>query len=57
MRRKRKTPPGPEAKLMPIREDIMERDVIGPMIRRGRAEGRLEIVPGLIDERFGSVAQ
>jgi hypothetical protein len=45
-----------EAKKMPIQIDIMDHEVIGPLIRQGRAEGRLEILLEMIEERFGSVS-
>jgi hypothetical protein len=44
-----------EAKLMPIQEDIMDHGTIGPAIRKGRAEGQLEILTGLIEKRFGAI--
>ena len=37
-----------ETEKMPILEDIMDHDVIGPLLRQGRAEGRVE---GLIEGR------
>ena len=44
-----------EAKKMPIQEDIMDHDVIGPAIRQGRAEGQIELLLGLIERKFGAV--
>lgn len=44
-----------EARLMPIQEDIMDHGTIGPAIRKGRAEGQLEILTGLIEQRFGVI--
>jgi hypothetical protein len=44
---------------MPIMEDIMDHDVIGPAIRKGlrqgRVEGQVEIVLSLIQKRFGRI--
>ncbi len=42
-----------EARKMPILNDIMDNEVIGPLIRQGRAEGQLEIVLSQIEKRFG----
>jgi hypothetical protein len=48
-----------EEKNMPITEDIMDNEIIGPMIRRGisqgRVEGQLEMLLALIESRFGTV--
>jgi predicted transposase YdaD len=52
-----------ETKTMPILDDIMDHDLLGPAIRRGlqqgRAEGRVEgertVVLRLIEKRFGAV--
>jgi len=44
-----------EARKMPILTDIMDHDVIGPLIRQSRAEGRLEILLLQIERRFGAV--
>ena len=44
-----------EARKMPILNDIMDNEVIGPLIRQGRAEGQLEIVLSMIEKRFGRV--
>lgn len=52
-----------ETKAMPILDDIMDHDLLGPAIRRGlqqgRAEGRVEgertVVLRLIEKRFGAV--
>lgn len=52
-----------EAKKMPILTDIMDHDVIGPLLRQGRAEGRvegriegqMEILLLLMKKRFGTV--
>ena len=40
---------------MPIQEDIMDHDLIGPAIRQGRTEGQIRLLLGLIEERFGIV--
>jgi uncharacterized protein DUF4351 len=44
---------------MPIMEDIMDHDVIGPAIRKGlrqgRVEGQVEMLTSLIEKRFGRV--
>ena len=57
-----------ETEKMPILEDIMDHDVIGPLLRQGRAEGRLEgrqegrvegqveILLSQIQKRFGRVS-
>jgi hypothetical protein len=49
-----------EAKKMPIHYDIMDHEVIGPLIRQSRAEGRIEgqtdILLRMIEKRFGSVS-
>ncbi len=46
-----------EVKRMPILDDIMTHDVLGPAIRKGRKEGRQEgeliLLRGLIVQRFG----
>jgi hypothetical protein len=48
-----------EARKMPILNDIMDNEVIGPAIRKGlkqgRAEGQMEIVVSLIEKRFGRI--
>jgi hypothetical protein len=48
-----------EAQKMPILNDIMDHEVIGPAIRKGLAQGmqqgRLEIVRRLLEKRFGSI--
>jgi hypothetical protein len=44
-----------EARKMPITEDIMDHDVIGPLLRQGRAEGQMEIVLSQIEKRFGRI--
>jgi predicted transposase YdaD len=52
-----------EVKLMPILDDIMDHDVIGPAIREGMQKGRLEgvqqgeltIVRRLLAKRFGNL--
>lgn len=40
---------------MPITEDIMDHEVIGPAIRKGRIEGQLEMLRSLIEKRFGKI--
>jgi hypothetical protein len=47
---------------MPILDDIMDHDVLGPVLRKGREEGRkeaaeaaLKIVKPLLEQRFGTV--
>jgi len=44
-----------ETKKMPILEDIMDHDVIGPAIRQGRAEGQIELLLGMIEKKFGVI--
>jgi Domain of unknown function (DUF4351) len=48
-----------EAEKMPILDDIMDHELLGPMIRKARAEARQEegrqIVLRLIEKRFGSL--
>jgi hypothetical protein len=48
-----------ETEKMPIMEDIMDHDVIGPAIRKGlrqgRVEGQVEMLTSLIEKRFGRV--
>jgi hypothetical protein len=44
-----------EAEKMPITEDIMDHDVIGPLLRKGRVEGQVEILLSQIRKRFGRV--
>jgi predicted transposase YdaD len=49
-----------ETEKMPILEDIMEHEFIGPLLRQGRAEGRVEgqveILLSQIQKRFGRVS-
>jgi hypothetical protein len=44
---------------MPILNDIMDNEVVGPLLRQGRAEGRVEgqveILLSLIEKRFGKI--
>ena len=44
---------------MPITEDIMDHDIIGPAIRKGlaqgRVEGQVEILLSLIQKKFGRI--
>jgi hypothetical protein len=42
-----------EVKHMPILDDIMDHDVIGPAIRQGRREEVLNVLGGLVAKRFG----
>jgi hypothetical protein len=48
-----------EARKMPIQKDIMDNEIIGPWIRRWRAEGRVEgqltLLTRLIEKRFGAI--
>jgi hypothetical protein len=48
-----------EARRMPILNDIMDTKVVGPLLRRGRAEGlaegQAELILGLMERRFGAV--
>jgi hypothetical protein len=44
-----------ETKKMPILEDIMNHDVLGPAIRQGRAEGQIELLLGMIEKKFGGI--
>jgi hypothetical protein len=51
---------GQEAKQMPILNDIMDHGVIGPAIRQGRREGKIEgaaaIAQRLLSARFGPLS-
>lgn len=40
---------------MPITADIMDHDLFGPYIRKGRLEGELAMLRRLIERRFGSM--
>jgi hypothetical protein len=47
---------------MPILDDIMDHDVLGPVLRQGREEGRreaaeaaLKIIRPLLEQRLGTV--
>ncbi len=44
---------------MPILDDIMDHDILGPAIRRGLEQGRVEgeqtVVMRMIEKRFGSI--
>ena len=40
---------------MPILDDIMDHDLLGPAIRRGMAIGEQTIVLRLIEKRFGAI--
>jgi DNA-binding FrmR family transcriptional regulator len=48
-----------EATKMPVLNDIMDNKVVGPLLRQGRAEGRiegqLEILRSQIEKRFGRI--
>jgi hypothetical protein len=44
-----------EAKKMPILNDIMDDEVIGPLIRQGRVEGQLALLTRQIEKRFGNI--
>jgi hypothetical protein len=44
-----------EAAKMPILNDIMDNEVVGPLLRRGRAEGQVEMLLSQIQKRFGRV--
>jgi hypothetical protein len=44
-----------EARKMPILNDIMDNEVIGPAIRQGRAEGQMDLLVSLIEKRFGPI--
>ena len=48
-----------ETEKMPIMEDIMDHDVIGPLLRKGmrqgRVQGQVEMLTSLIEKRFGEV--
>ncbi len=39
---------------MPILDDIMDHQIIGPAIRQGRIEGTLDILREQITDRFGT---
>ena len=44
---------------MPIQENILDHEVIGPLVLRGRLEGRVEgqfaLLLRLIEKRFGEI--
>ena len=40
---------------MPILDDIMDHDILGPAIRQGRREGEQTVVIRQIEKRFGPV--
>jgi hypothetical protein len=52
-----------EAKNMPILNEIMDNEVVGPLLRQGRAEGRVEgrvegqveMLLGMAEKRFGQI--
>lgn len=44
-----------EASRMPITEDILNHDLIGPAYRQGRLEGELTMLRGLVEKRFGPI--
>jgi hypothetical protein len=44
-----------ETNRMPIQEDIMDHDVIGPAIRKGRAEGQIGPLLRMIEKKFGAI--
>jgi predicted transposase YdaD len=44
-----------ETKTMPILDDIMDHDILGPAIRQGRREGEQTVVIRQIEKRFGPV--
>ena len=46
-----------QLKTMPITEDIIDHDLLGPLIRRGRLEGERTLVIRQIEQRFGSVPE
>lgn len=44
-----------ETGTMPILDDIMDHDFLGPLIRRGRMEGEQNLFRRLIEQRFGAI--
>jgi hypothetical protein len=44
-----------ETNKMPIQEDIMDHEVIGPAIRQAHANGQMELLLGLIEKKFGVI--
>ena len=44
-----------EAEKMPITEDIMDHDVLGPVLRKVRAEGQMEMLLSQVQKRFGRI--
>jgi hypothetical protein len=42
-----------EAEKVPILNDIMDDEFLGPLIRKGRAEGQREILLAQVEQRFG----
>jgi hypothetical protein len=44
-----------EAQKMPILNDILDHEVIGPAILQGRQEGRREVLRSLLEKRFSRI--
>jgi Domain of unknown function (DUF4351) len=48
-----------EASKMPIQEDIMDDEVLGPWLRQkhaeGRVQGQVELLMGLVEKKFGVI--
>ncbi len=44
-----------EMEKMPILLDIMDDEIFGPVIRKGRAEGQMELLVSMIEKRFGPI--
>jgi hypothetical protein len=46
-----------EAQKMPILNDILDHEVIGPAILQGRQEGRREVLRSLLERHFGRIPE
>jgi len=44
-----------EATKMPILNDIMDNEVVGPLLRQGRVEGQVEMLLSQAEKRFGRI--
>jgi hypothetical protein len=44
-----------ETSKMPIMEDIMDHDVLGPVLRKGRVEGQVDMLLSQIQKKFGRI--
>jgi hypothetical protein len=46
-----------EIETMPIQIDLMENEVIADFYKRGRQEGELAVLRGIIEKRFGPLPE